>query len=829
LPGSLGRYGGELARLVPDLLNRAPDLTPPLRSDPETERYRLFDAVAAWLASMAADRPLLMLLDDLQWATRPTLLLLRHVAQAPDPRRLLVVGLYRNTDLPPDHPLLETLADLHRDGPTRRFFLAGLDRRGVEAFMEQAAGRPLGSDDLVLAQVIHEETNGNPFFIAELLRHLAETGAIQGQHGHWRARPLAELVGIPEGVRDVVRRRLSGLSENAGRVLAVAAVIGAEFDFAALRVVADAPDGSGPARPSGGADVLLDGLEETMAAGLVVDVPGPVPRNRFAHALVRATLYDGLSVPRRATLHRRVAEAIESLYAGNLDEHLPELAHHYARAVEGQADIAPAIAYAARAGDRALAQLANDEAIGYYRQALGLLEGVPGPDDQRRRLDLLIALGEAQRRAGDPAHRDTLLEAGRLAGQLGNANAAARAALANQRGMFSRFGGVDTDRVVAFQEALGAIGSADTAVRARLLGSLASELYWANDLRRHQVGREALGIARRLGDPVTLADTIARVWLAIWEPTGADERAALAEELDSLAFQAPDPVVGFQAGFAVFLTSLQRVDIERATAGLRRCRQVAEQVAQPVLRWLVAMQQAHLTGLTGHPHEAERLVHDARRLGEAAGQPDSDVYHDGSIACIHGALHGRFKEALDVTAARRSLVVFRAGLAWFAAETGQVEAARAIVDELRAGDFAAIPRNHNWLLTLGFLSQAATALRHQPAMADIYDLLLPNHSELTVTISFSLWPVAHNLGVLATGLQRFKDAGSHFAEAAEVEARLGARSLAAHTHLEWGRLFLLRRRTGDAQRAKALLAEAAVLSRNLALSKVERDTSDLLQ
>ncbi|MEW6473927.1 MAG: BTAD domain-containing putative transcriptional regulator [Actinomycetota bacterium] len=830
LPGSLGRHGGELVRLLPDLLGRAPDLVPPLRSDPETERYRLFDAVAGWLASMSADRPVLLLLDDLQWAAKPTLLLLRHVAQAADPRRLLIVGLFRDTDLGRDNPLFETLADLRRQGRTVRISLAGLDRRGVEAFMEAAAGHVLDADDRALARVIHDETAGNPFFVAELLRHLVETGAVRRQHGRWRARPLAEQVGIPDGVRDVVRRRLSRLTESAGRMLAVAAVIGPEFDFALLRAVAGPPHESGPDPPADGRgpDAVLEGLDETVAARLVVEVPGPVPRGRFAHALVRATLYDGLTVARRLTLHRRVAEAIEAAHAADLGEHLPALAHHYARAAEGAADIARAVDYAVRAGDRALAQLANDEAVGYYQQALGLLEVTAGPGDDRRRLELLIALGEAQRRAGDPAHRDTLLEAGRLAARLGNADAVARAALANQRGMFSRFGGVDTDRVVAFEEALAAIGPADTAVRARLLGSLASELYWANDLRRHEVGREALAIARRLGDAVTLAETIARVWLPIWDPAGAAERAALADELEGLASETRDPVVGFQAGFAVFLTNLQLAHIERATAGMQRCRQVAEQLGQPVLRWLAAMEEAHHTGLTGHPEEARRLVGEARRLGEAAGQPDSGVYHDGSIACIAGPLQGRFDEALALAAARRSLVVFRAGKAWFATEMGHLDEARTIVDELRADNFALVPRNHNWFQTLGFLSRAAVLLGDRQAMADLYDLLLPNRSELTVTISFSLWPVAHELGLLASGLGHFDDAERHFADATEIESRIGARSLAAHTQLEWGRMLLVRGQPADAERARTLLVEAAATARDLGLGKVERDTRALL-
>ncbi|MGH9009086.1 MAG: ATP-binding protein, partial [Acidimicrobiia bacterium] len=171
----LGRYGGELARLVPELSERVADLPAPLRSDPETERYRLFDAVAAWLTAAAAEEPLVLVLDDLQWAAKPTLLLLRHIVRTSDVGRLLILGTYRDTELTHDHPLVELLADLRRDGTIERLPLSGLDDAGVAAFVEQAAGQALDEDGLALARAIYQETEGNPFFVREVLRHLAET------------------------------------------------------------------------------------------------------------------------------------------------------------------------------------------------------------------------------------------------------------------------------------------------------------------------------------------------------------------------------------------------------------------------------------------------------------------------------------------------------------------------------------------------------------------------------------------------------------------------------------------------------------------------------
>jgi class 3 adenylate cyclase len=229
LPQRLGRYGGELTRLVPELTARLPELPPPLCSDPETERYRLFDGVAAWLAALSSDRPLLLVLDDLHWAAKPTLLLLRHVIRSSEPARLFVLATYRDTEVSRIHPLAELLADLAGQTGVERISLTGLDSTGVVAYMQRAAGHDLDEEDLRLAHAIHEETEGNAFFVREMLRHLTETGALSWRHGRWFMRLPVEELGIPEGVREVVGRRLSRLSAEANRVLRMAAVAGTEF------------------------------------------------------------------------------------------------------------------------------------------------------------------------------------------------------------------------------------------------------------------------------------------------------------------------------------------------------------------------------------------------------------------------------------------------------------------------------------------------------------------------------------------------------------------------------------------------------------------------
>ncbi|HLF41721.1 MAG TPA: AAA family ATPase, partial [Acidimicrobiia bacterium] len=394
LRDDLGRHAGELARLVPELTHLVADLSPPLESDPETERYRLFDAVAAWLAGTSADDPLLLVLDDLQWAAKPTFLLLRHVLRSAEPMRLLVIGTYRDTDLGPGHPLTGLLADLRRDATVARLGLGGLDQLAVSSFVEQAAGHRLDDAALALATAVHKETEGNPFFVKEVLRHLTETGGIERRGSRWVSLPVDEL-GIPEGVREVVGKRLSRLSGDANRLLHTAAVVGAEFEPAILGAAGDFDE-----------EGLMSALEEGTGARLLTEADSG--RYRFAHALVRDTLYQGLSAVRRETLHRRVAEAIERGWAGDRDDDAPTLAHHWARAGPSAAGTVKAVEYATQAGDRAVAQLASEEAVGWYGQALELhAQGTGHADD--RQTELLIRLGEAQKAAGLPSFRETLL------------------------------------------------------------------------------------------------------------------------------------------------------------------------------------------------------------------------------------------------------------------------------------------------------------------------------------------------------------------------------------------------------------------------------------
>lgn len=357
-----------LLPLVPGLSDVLPDLAAPPHGDPDTERYALFDAVVALLGLASVDVPIVLVLDDLHWAAKPTLLLLRHLLRFGEHARVQIIGTYRSTDLDRSHPLAAMLADLRRDGSANRIALGGLDEDDVSAYVAEA-----GYDDEELARALASVTGGNPFFLIEALRHVDESG------GHWDPSTL------PQGVREAVSRRLSRLPVETNKALAAAAVVGSQFPLDLVEHVV-------------GQD-LVDAFDEACQAGIIIEEPGGL--YRFNHAIVRQSLLAELASVRRMRLHQRIATRLETM-PGADDELLSELAHHYFEcAWAGNA--VKAVEYCRRAADQAMARLAYEGAADLYDHALHALEELDDelPDRDNQRVELLVARCEALLAAGE--------------------------------------------------------------------------------------------------------------------------------------------------------------------------------------------------------------------------------------------------------------------------------------------------------------------------------------------------------------------------------------------------------------------------------------------
>ena len=474
----LGDAAPEVARLVPRLRRLFPDLPPPLDLPPEQERRYLFTCLGDVFGRLAAARPTLVVLDDLQWADEPTLLFLEHLAPQLPGLALLVVGTYRDVEV--GRPLALTFEDLHRRRLAERLELGGMTEAETGEVVRALAGQ---EPPAPLVEGLHAETEGNPFFLEEVFRHLAEEGRLFDADGRFRSDTDLAALDVPEGVRLVIGRRLERLSADAQRLLAAAAVAGRVFSFRLLQALADlGPDG------------VLDVVDEAERAMLVRERRGE-EEFLFAHELIRQTLVASLSSPRRRRAHLRAAQAMIEVWAERLGEQAAQIAHHLVEAGE-EADPGQVLTYSLLAGQRALDTSAYEEALAHLERAAEL-EAVAAP---RQRAELFFALGSANRRLG---HWEAAVAAWQRSMEeyeaLGDHEAVGRTCL--EVGFNLAWANRITESVATYQRGLAALAEKVSADRARLLARLSVPLSYGGDpVAGDAMLAEALQLTDELGD-----------------------------------------------------------------------------------------------------------------------------------------------------------------------------------------------------------------------------------------------------------------------------------------------------------------------------------------
>lgn len=742
-------------------------------TDPATRRQQITAAITSRLAAFGQDG-LLLVIDDLHWSDAATLDVLRHLARRAPPGRFLVLGTYRDTDVDGHHPLVGVVADLRRAGLAHHVALDGLS---IEAVGELLRHSDVAGDHDVASRIQHA-CGGNPFFVNAVIDRLGDPSSATGDH-----RDLP----VPAEIRDVVRARLADLAPSTSSILEVAAVLGPDIDVSLLAAAADAP-----------VDEAITALDRATGGRIVHELD--VGRYRFDHDIVRNVLYHGTSRTRRARLHHAIADVLEARAANPAD-----IAHHLMAAGDDPATVRRAAQALVAAGRAALEAVAASDAIGPFARAAEIAAGL-GDDALVRRARL--GLGTAQRDAGDPAFRDTLLDVAADAEQARDEATLVAAALANHRGMWSALGEPDGARIAGLDRAT-ALCTSD-AQRARLLARTAIEVVFVPDRDPLALLHEASTLARGIDDPSIHAEVLFAQVTAGWQPrTGAELHRASAE-LVALTERVGDHAA---RAHALMWHSLHLRTIG-ATRAAREALEAAQRIADAdeldTLRLYASGYWCAQAMLEGDVASATAATERTRMLGETTGQPDALEWYLSMVANI-GVLEGRAGELSDVVlelpaeSALASLGPYRAFTGVALLRSGQLLEGRRVWAEV-ADTLAGAPRDFTWLGTVCVLALGAEHADDPARCRRVHDLAAP-HSGQFVNGGVVMWgALDHTLGLLASAAGDAVSAGRWFEQASHLQEEAGAAGWQIHTQLAWARH--LRRTQPDSPRIAALLAAA---------------------
>ena len=754
---------------------------PRVAQDPGADRLRFFDAVDAMVTELCALAPVVLVLDDLQWADEETLLLLTHLARSPERDRLLVLGTYRDNEIDRSRPLAARLADLRRDHHDERIRLRGLPEPAVDELIDDLADGSLAPE---VREAIVAQTDGNPFFVEEVVAHLIETGATD-------ARAV-----LPEGVREVIGRRLSDLSEATNEILTVAAVIGREFTLTTVEQIVEMDR-----------DVAVDALDEALRAGLVGEVAGTPGRYAFLHGLVRETLEAELSATRVARLHQRISEHLERSLAMRPERAdatatataTAELAHHALAAVP-LGDPYRAVQHARAAGDQALSQMSYERAAKLFGAALDTLDGASGVDGvdgiggfdgvdpaSVRELAARVRLGAgtAQVLAGDgPSARASFHECLDAAALLDDPELHARAALglgtAIGSGVGFEFGVFTQELADALERSLERLDPGDSRLRALVGARLGSAHGFSQDpLRGVQLCRDAVAMAERLGDPVTLARCLNDLRAAAWSRVTPAEQEALSARIVELAVEHDEPIIELQGRVWLVCDAMERGDdVASVEAVLAPLTQLVERLRLPQYRWYLELHRGCRALLDGDADLAEQAALTALEVGSGMGELNVELAF-GASTYLQFLERDRTAELVELAAEQverfPGLLAWRAVLAQTLAARGdRCTATKTLL--LALEELPDAPTDPLRPVTLALLIDAAQRLADVHAADALHELLAPyaGRQVMVAQMVGSLGAVDHHLGVAAATAGRTEEATRHLRAAVDQHRRTGA-------------------------------------------------------
>lgn len=794
------RHGDLLTRWLPGLGDRVPSAA---RSggdaDRTPDRLRLFEAVLSLLRSVSAVQPLVLVLEDLHWATPPTLDLVRYLLDDHGLRSVLVLVTYRSTEVEDGSPLAELLARQSRNDRVEHVSLDPLTLLDVEALVEVAKPELVQQrPDLIgpLAAHLIEATRGNALFCAEFLRHVDIDPTTASD-----ADSLAAHVSVPASVQELACHRIDQLGVEVAEMLAVASVLGERFRLRELQRVLD---------ESGSA--LLTKLERAERAEVVRPVDSSGAEFSFGHALVRDALYERMTTSQRLRWHRSAADVAVATGVSSAAEVLAHLT-----SAGPLADPVEVWRTASQAADDAVERLALLEAISYRQRAVEVLEQAPSlsPSDHAT---TVFALGREQTAIGMAVGGATMVEAAAIARRAADWDLLAEIAVAYGGDLKENQAALDVSRPVLLIETALGHHTAPTAMRARLSISLALWQRQTMSLgRRRALVDEAIAIAESLGDSRTFADVLAQRHRALHGPDAVEEGLGDADRLDELAVELDDDLLAFQATNIRMMATFQRGDWGQTRVHAVARDELGERLRSFEGRRLGLMWQHLEANVAGDYGRADSLQ---RRLQELISLYPDDIRGRFSAAAVSSRLwlagHSAMMYEMMPPTVNRDL-----SLAWFAAESGQIPAARQHLESSGGVARMQAQSDYMWSHDVLALTRASRALSDADVAGELYDVVLPfRHYNAAMGALTFLGAMEHHLGSMAVTLGRLDDAVVHFDAAIERHEGMGAVPYLALTQAELAGVLSARNAVGDADRARSLAAGASTVAEELGLALV---------
>jgi class 3 adenylate cyclase/tetratricopeptide (TPR) repeat protein len=798
-----------LPLVAPLLSLPVPEEYPRLTLTLEAQKEKTHRAIQSWLLKIAEPEALVLLIEDMHWADPSTLELLGPLLDQVATMRLLLILTYRpEFDLP---------------WPSRSHFatitLNRLPGAQAETIVRNVTSeKPLPPE--VLDQII-SKTDGVPLFVEELTKMVLDSGLLQERGGRYELTGPLPPLAIPSTLQDSLMARLDRLG-SVREVAHLAATIGRDFSYDLLHAISPLDDSNLP-----NAMTALVDAEVLYQRGLL-----PQARYFFKHALIRDAAYESLLKSRRQQIHSRIARVLEEQFPETVEGQPELIAHHYCQAgLAGQA-----IPYWKKAGEQALKRAAFTEAINYFTQALSFLpEWISESrlDEQQResgelRGALLLAMGEAQRRGGQPVKaRQTLLRAMEIAHAVSSSDLVSRVAEQQMRlrGHFGLSPGPAATRLL--EETLARIATEDSLPRARMLAALGFLLAHGGATERaFQYGSQGAAMARRLDHPQLLSANLSAMIASRQLPEYAEQYRLYAGEMLEAAKAANSPEHTARALWNLVYSALQQGDIVSAKRDLKDLALSVEELREPFMYCLMKNFQACEASIQGRFEDCERLAHETLAIGQtleienAAGVFGVQMF---TLRREQGRLHEVEPLLRHFVQTPEGTHAWLPGLALIYSELGRTTEARAVFEQLAASDFAGIPRDSNWLVCLTYLADVCTFLGDISRASILYELMSPckGINVLIASGSACYGSASRYLGALAALTMRWDEAERHFEDALAMNSAMGALPWLAHTQYQYATMLLSRDQPGDSVKASALLNDALATARELGMRSLE--------